>query len=446
MMSQEPKTSFDRRAEVPGEDAGELASAFPAASVSMKIRLVLMMMLEFFVPGTFVATMGLVLANNDLGSIIGASYTLAAIAAIISPMFLGALGDRFLQAQNVLGLAHIAGGALLFLLPMAVHANSPWMVLGLIFVYKIFYQPTVGLANSIALRHLGAHKRFFPYVRVFGTLGWVIAGLTIGWMGLSASATAFVVTAIGSLVMGFYSFTLPKTAPEGKGTKLSWGDLVGAKAFVLLRDPSFRTFMICAVLTAISLGTYNSYASPFLGALGIENVAGVLAIGQISEVVFILTIPWVIKRMGMKGALLLGMFTWGARFLILGLAAGSGAWVAVLAVGLHGICNDFFVIIGSMYIDRVAPAKLQAQGQSMLILAIQGVGASIGSMVAGTVYNSTVGSIENPTPHDWWLVWIFPMVAALITACIWLKFFREPVRPIEDAREAAPHETSSVTV
>lgn len=403
-------------------------SARRGSDTAVSVRLVIMMMLEFFVPGTFVATMGLVLATYDMGSIIGASYTLAAVAAIVSPMFLGALGDRFLQTQNVLGLSHIAGGLVLLALPAAVHADKALVVLLLIFVYKIFYQPTVGLANSIALRHLGEGRRFFPYIRVFGTLGWVIAGLTIGWMGLSASVAAFTVTAIGSFIMGLYSFTLPKTRPEGKGAGVAWGDLIGAKAFVLLKDRSFRTFMLCAVLTAISLGTYNSYASPFLGAIGIENVAGVLAIGQISEIVFILTIPFAIKKMGMKGALLLGMFTWGARFLLLGLAADHEAWIAVVAVGLHGICNDFFVIVGSMYIDRVAPAELQAQGQSMLILVIQGIGASIGSLVAGTVYNMTVNAAENPSPQDWWPIWAFPMIAALITAFLWIRYFRDPDR------------------
>lgn len=405
-----------------------------STGIGVPIRLVIMMMLEFFVPGTFVATMGLVLATNDLSSIIGASYTLAAVAAIISPMLVGALGDRLLQTQVVLGLAHIVGGALLLFLPGAVSAGNGLLVLLLIFVYKIFYQPTVGLSNSIALRHLGERKRFFPYVRVFGTLGWVVAGLTIGWMGLSASTTAFTVTAIGSFVMGLYSFTLPRTRPGAKGSRFTWGDLIGVKAFVLLRDRSFRTFMLCAVLTAISLGTYNSYASPYLGVLGIENVAGVLSIGQISEIVFILTIPWVIRKVGMKGALLMGMGMWGARFLLIALAAENGSWLAVLAVALHGICNDFFVIVGSMYIDRAAPVELQAQGQSMLILVIQGVGASIGSLVAGTVYNATVGADPTATAADWWPIWVFPIVAAVFTSVLWIAFFRDPAgRPIEVA-------------
>ncbi|UQN30448.1 MFS transporter [Brachybacterium kimchii] len=392
---------------------------------ALHVRLIAMMLLEFFVPGTFVATMGLVLATNDLSSIIGFSYTLAAVAAIVSPMFLGALGDRLLQTQHVLGLSHIVGGVLLLFIPAAVHAGNALVVLLLIFVYKIFYQPTVGLSNAIAFRHLGRGSRMFPYIRVFGTLGWVLAGLTIGWMGLSASTGAFLVTAIGSFVIGVYAFTLPATRPEGIAKRFSWADLVGARAFVLLRQRSFLVFMICAVLTSISLGTYNSYASPYLGALGIENVAGVLSIGQMSEVIFILTIPFVLKRFGMKYTLLCGMALWAVRFLLLGVAASTENWVAVVAVGLHGICNDFFIIVGAMFIDRVAPRELQAQAQSMLILVIQGIGASIGSLVAGTIYNATIGGNPQAAAADWWPVWIFPIAAAVITTALWTMFFHQ---------------------
>jgi nucleoside transporter len=344
----------------------------------------------------------------------------------------------------VLALTHFAGGVLLLFLPSAVHAGNTGLVLTLIFAYKLFYQPSMGLANSIAFRHLAERKNVFPIVRLFGTLGWVVAGLTIGALGLSASTAAFIVTAIGSFVMGAYSLTLPRTTPGAKGQRFSLGDLVGARAFVLLRNRSFLVFMICIILTSISLGTYNSYASTYLGALGVQNVAGVLSLGQLSELVFIATIPFVLRLIGMKAALLTGMAMWGVRFLVFGLAAQHGSWLAIAAIGLHGICNDFVLVIGAMYIDRVAPIALQAQAQSMLILMIQGVGAAIGSFVAGTVYNATVGQIGSPTPGDWAPMWMFPIAAAIVTVVLWITLFQNPTG--EDARISLPQARGVVKV
>ncbi|MFB9955509.1 MFS transporter [Cellulomonas denverensis] len=392
----------------------------------MGIRLVAMMLLEFVVFGSWFATFGLVLASNGLPTIIGTAYTLAAVAAIVSPMFLGALGDRFFSSHRVLGAAHLLGGALMFLLPGVVTSGNGTLVLALIFGYMLLFQPTLGLANSIAFRHLGANGRLFPYIRVFGTLGWAAAGLLVGALGLSASPNLFLVTAIASLVLGVYAFTLPATPPPAKGAKFSLGDVIGAQALKLFRHRNFVVFFVCVLLTAVSLGVYNSFAATYLGALGIENVAGVLALGQLSEVVFILTIPWVIKHLGTKWALFGGMVMWGVRFALFALAAANGgAWIAVVAICLHGICNDFFLVVGAMYIDQVAPLEIQSQAQNLLILAVSGIGAFIGSFVSGEVYGRAIA------PHEatlgaaaWTPLWWIPIGAAVLTAILWIGFFR----------------------
>ncbi|MDQ4490820.1 MFS transporter [Sinomonas sp. ASV486] len=389
------------------------------------VRLTAMMLLEFVVFGSWFATLGLVLATNNLPAIIGTAYSLAAVAAIVSPMFLGAIGDRFLSSQKVLALAHLAGGVVMLFLPAVVSAGNGSLALVLIFVYMLFFQPTLGLANSIAFRHVGTNQRAFPYIRVFGTIGWVIAGLLVGGLGLSASSGIFYVTAAASLLFGLYSFTLPHTPAPAKGARFALGDVIGAKAFRLFRHRNFVVLMICAVLTSISLGVYNTFSSPYLGALGISNVAGVLAIGQASEVAFIITIPWVLSKVGMKWGLFFGMVLWGVRFALFIAAAGDSlSWLAIVAIAMHGICNDFFLVLAAMYIDRVAPVDLTAQAQSMLILVISGIGAFVGATVSGTIFGEVVAPNAAAGPAAWTPIWLVPIGTAILTAFVWTIFFR----------------------
>lgn len=400
-------------------------------------RLSAMMFLEFFVFGSWFATLGLVLATNGMPTIIGTAYSLAAVAAIISPLFLGALGDRFFQSQRLLAFLHVAGGLVMLLLPSAVSAGNGGLVLGLILGYMILFMPTLGLANAIALSHLGKAERLFPYVRVFGTGGWVAAGLLVGWLGFSATTGVFVVAAISSFVFGAFSLALPSTPPKDKGARFSFGDIIGAKAFVLFRERNFTVLMICALLTSISLGVYNSFASPYLAALGIGNVAGVLAIGQASEVIFIVTIPYALARFGLKWSILVGMGMWGARFALFLLAARDQAWLGVLSVALHGICNDFFIILSAMFIHRQTPPELRNQAQSWLILVVSGLGSGIGALVAGSIFARTVAANPAATAADWGPVWMFPIGCAVVTALLWTALFRLPPASKSESNQAA---------
>lgn len=396
-------------------------------STGLFARLSAMMLLEFIVFGSWFATLGLVLATNGLDAIIGVAYSFAALGAIFSPMLLGAVADRFVSAQKVLAVVHALGGILLLTMPGLVAAGNGSLLLVTIFVYMLFFIPTLGLTNSIAFRHLDGNDKLFPYIRVFGTLGWIVAGLAVGWLGLSASTGVFVVAAIASFALAIYAFTLPKTPPAGGGAPFSIGDLVGSKSWVLFRQRNFVIFGICALLTCVCLSTYNAYAAPFLGALGIENVAGVLTIGQISEVVFIVTIPFVLARLGMKWALLGGMVMWGIRFALFSLAVGDLPWLAIVGIALHGICNDFFLILGAMYVDQVAPTALKAQAQSYFLFVSTGLGAFLGSLVAGQVYNAVVAPTVASGANDlvaWSALWLLPIGASALTAILWIVFFR----------------------
>lgn len=385
------------------------------------------MLLEFIVFGSWFATLGLVLATNGLDSIIGVAYSFAALGAIFSPMLLGSIADRFISSQKVLAAVHAIGGVLLLFMPSLVASGNGGVLLTVIFIYMLFFIPSLGLTNSIAFRHLAGNDRLFPYIRVFGTLGWIVAGLGVGWAGLSASTGIFVVAAVTSFALAVYAVTLPKTPPVGGGKRFSIGDLVGSKSWVLFRQRNFVIFGICALLTTVCLATYNAYAAPFLGALGIENVAGVLTIGQISEVVFIVTIPWVLIRLGMKWALLGGMLMWGIRFVLFTIAGGGDLpWVAIVGIALHGICNDFFLILGAMYVDQVAPVALKAQAQSFFLFVSTGLGAFLGSLVAGQVYNAVVGPSIAAGQNDlsaWSALWLLPIGASALTAVLWIVFF-----------------------
>ncbi len=387
-------------------------------------RLSAMMLLEFVVWGSWYATLGLVLATNGLPGIIGTAYSAGALAAIVSPLCFGAVGDRVLPSEKLLGILHLVGGGLMLCLPAIVKARNANLVLLIIFIYMGTFVPTLGLTNSMGLRHLAFNQRIFPYVRIFGTFGWVVAGTFVGALGLSASTGVFKVAGFASLFFGIYSFTLPLTPPGARNARFSFGDLIGAKAFVLLRQRNFVVLMVCALLTSISFGFYHSYTSPYLRVLGVSNVAGVLALGQVSEILCILTIPFVLSRIGMKWALLLGMGMWGIRFGLFALASGGHIWMAVLGVVLHGICNDFFIILSAMYIDQVAPIDLHAQAQSWFILVVNGFGIGIGSVIAGAIFRAAVVGHPNAGPNDWMALWLVPIGSAIITVIIWTSLFR----------------------
>ncbi|MBU9205426.1 MFS transporter [Burkholderia multivorans] len=403
---------------------GAQTQAQAGSGKSVFIRLTFMMLLEFLVFGSWYATLGLVLATSKLASIIGYAYSLGALAAIVSPVLLGALGDRVFASQKVLGTAHFLGGCLMFTLPAIVRSGNGHLALAVIFLYMCFFQPTLGLANAIAFRHLGHHPKAFPYARVFGTVGWVVAGLAVGAMGLSGSTGVFNVTGGLSIFFAIYSFTLPSTPPPAKGKRTSFGDVLGVKSLVLFKNRNFLVLIICAFLTSISLGVYNAYASLYLSVLGIRNVAGVLAIGQASEVVFIVSIPFVLARFGMKWSLLMGMVMWGVRFSLFAAAASGADWLAVVGVAVQGICNDFFLILSAMYIDRVAPVDLKAQAQSWLIMAISGFGAAAGALISGAIYGANIANHPEAGASAWSVMWLVPIGSAAITAVLWISLFK----------------------
>jgi len=353
--------------------------------MSVKIRLSLMMFLQFFVWGAWFATLGLCLGSNDLGSFSGGAYGSAPIGAMIAPLFLGLIADRFFSSQIVMGVLFLIGGALLLVIPSVAASGNGELMVWLMIGNMLAYMPTLGLANSIAFSHLD--RIAFPKVRVWGTIGWIVAGLVVGILGWSAKFDMFYLAGTASLVLGGFSFLLPHTPAPAKGEPVNLRALLMVDAFGLFKRPAFAVFMICSMLICVPLAYYFAVTSNYLQNTGFLQPASTMTIGQMSEIIFMLLIPFFFRRLGVKGMILVGMLAWVARYLLFAFGAPDQiVWMLFLGVALHGICYDFFFVTGFMYTDKVAPTKVRSQAQSMLVFFTQGLGMYIGYAIAFGIF------------------------------------------------------------
>ena len=362
--------------------------------MNVQARLAVMMFLQFFIWGAWFATLGQCLGENNLKEFIGQAYGSAPIAAIISPLFLGLIADRFFASQVVMGMLMLIGGALLWMAPGYAEAGNGsglvWIILG----HLLCFMPTLGLGNSIVFSNV-SDPNMFPRIRVWGTIGWIVAGLVVGFQGWSSSFHIFRMAAICAIVLGVYSFTLPHTPPPAKGKPLSIRTLFMMDAFKLLAAPPFLVFIICSTLICIPLAYYYGFTSNLLGQIGFEQPASTMTLGQMSEIFFMVLIPFFFRRLGVKWMILIGMAAWVARYLLFAFGAPSQVVPMILmAVLLHGVCYDFFFVTGFMYTDAKAPADVKGQAQCMLVFFTQGVGMYFGYWIAGLRFVSSVPSYE----------------------------------------------------
>jgi nucleoside transporter len=343
----------------------------------MALRLSVMMFLQFFVWGSWFVTLWLVLGTNNLASIIGDSYTTAPLAAIIAPLFLGLVADRFFPSEKVMGTLLLLGSGLMLLVPGAVAAGNGTLVFWLFLGHMLCYMPTLGLGNTIVFSNVPSEV--FPKVRVWGTIGWIAAGLVAGFLGWSGSVNLFWMAGGVSLLLGAYCFTLPHTPPPLAGKPLDIRSVLMLDAFKLLTKPSFLVFIICSTLICIPLAYYFANTSGFLFNMGFEQPASAMTIGQMSEIFFMLLIPFFFRKLGVKWMILIGMAAWVLRYLLFSYGASEQVvWMLFAGIALHGICYDFFFVTGFMYADRAAPKEIRGQVQSMLVFFTQGVGMFIG--------------------------------------------------------------------
>jgi nucleoside transporter len=292
-------------------------------------------------------------------------------------------------------------------------------------LYSLLYAPTLALANSVAFRQMKDASKEFATVRVFGTLGWIATGWMIDKVlriGTEQLAATFQMAAVASVVLGVLSFFLPNTPPKAKGTKATFGQILGADAFVLFRDRSFTVFFIASVLICIPLSFYYSFTNLFLTEAGMENATSNMTFGQFSEAFFILLIPFCFRRLGVKWMIAIGMVAWAVRFLFFGYGnADAGLWMLFAGIILHGVCFDFFFVTGQIYTDSKAGVNIQSQAQGMITMATYGIGMWIGTLLSGYVkQNYTVGDVVN-----WKAVWMVPAGIAVAVLLLFIALFKD---------------------
>ena len=354
----------------------------PAPRPLLTLRLSVMMFLQFFVWGAWFVSLGACLDANGLASIIGPAYGSAPIAAILAPLFLGLVADRFFPSEKVMGVLLLLGGAAMLAVPGFAARGDAGMVKSLFLVHMLCFMPTLGLGNTIAFTHVSDPSKF-PALRVWGTIGWIVAGLVIGFLGWSTRLHIFTVAGGGALLLGALAFGLPATPPPAKGQPLRLSSILMLDAFKLLARPAFLVFILSSMLICIPLAFYFSTTSIFLTDMGFQQPASSMAIGQMSEIVFMLLIPLFFRKLGVKRMILLGMGAWVLRYCLFAYGAPHQVvWMLLLAIALHGICYDFFFVTGFIYADKAAPVTARGQVQSMLVFFTQGIGMFIGYRIA----------------------------------------------------------------
>ncbi len=400
------------------------ATANSGASVP-RVKLSILMFLQYFVWGAWAVTMGTWL-GADLGfdgGQIGLAYGANAVAAIVSPFFVGMIADRFFPTQRVLAVLHLAGGVLLWIASLQQSFGAFY---ALLLAYALCFMPTLALSNSISFDHLPDAARDFPRVRVLGTVGWIVAGLLIGWLGVESTAQPMQIAAAASLVLGVFCFALPHTPPHAAGQAVSARDVLGLDALALLRDRSFLMFVIGSFLLCIPLQFYYAFTNPFLNELGVARPAALQTLGQVSEIGFLLLLPWFLVKFGVKRILLIGMAAWSLRYVAFAYGdAGSGMWLLFIGILLHGVCYDFFFVTGQIYVDQRAPVAIRASAQGFLAFVTFGLGNFIGSFTAGQIVEANrVGD-----GHDWTAIWLVPAGMAAVVLVLFLLLFRPRLSP-----------------
>jgi nucleoside transporter len=385
-----------------------------------------MMFLQYFVWGAWSVTMGTWLTQtlHFTGEQIGLAYGTTAVAAMISPFFVGMVADRFFATERLLAVLHVIGGLILFYASMQTAFVPLYLVL---LSYTLCYMPTLALTNSLSFRQMDDPGREFPGIRVLGTIGWIVAGLTVGTLGLEATSTPMRLAGAGSIALGIYSLLLPHTPPQKTGHRVTWGDVLGLDALKLLRDSSFAVFVVGSFLICIPLQFYYTFTNPFLNELNVTNAAGKMTLGQMSEIFFMLVMPWFFRRLGVKYMLLVGMAAWATRYLLF--ATGNNGplvWMLYAGIILHGICYDFFFVTGQIYVDRKAPGDLRAAAQGFIAFATLGVGMFIGSWLSGKVVDAFSVATGGEIRHMWDRIWLVPAAGAAAVLILFALFFRTP--------------------
>ncbi|WP_293934305.1 nucleoside permease [Sphingobacterium sp. UBA6645] len=405
-------------------------------SSTIKFKLSFMMFLEFFIWGSWFVTLGTFLGNtlNASGLEFANVFSTQSWGAIVAPFIIGMIADRYFNAERILGVLHLIGAFLMFQLYQSESIGTffPY-VLG----YMLLYMPTLSLVNSVSFRQMKNPEKEFSNIRIWGTIGWIVAGLSISYLfkwdtdqGIKDGLlrNTFLMASIGSLVLGLFSFILPKTPPVKMeaGQKQSVAKVLGLDAIKLLKDRNFLVFFVCSILICIPLAFYYQYANPFLSEIGLANPTGKMTIGQISEALCLLLLPVFFTRFGFKNTILVGMLAWVIRYVLFAYGdAGEATFMLLLGIALHGICYDFFFVSGQIYTDSKAGKDNKSAAQGLITLATYGVGQLIGYWLAGYVSDMYQNVKSADVALFWNKLWVVPAGIALVVFFIFLVFFKK---------------------
>ena len=419
-----------------------------SANGAIGTRLGAMMFLQFFVWGAWYVTIGNFMTAQGMADLTHWPYTVNPVAAIIAPFFLGLVADRFFPTEKVLGVLHLLGGAIMLLVPGVT--GSPGLFVGLLLLYNLCYMPTLALANSLAFHHIENQERQFPIIRVFGTIGWIVAGLFIGFVlgdfsgGELPDRTPLPLytAAVVSLVLGLYSFTLPHTPPPAAAERVSLRSIAGFDALRQLGSRSFYVFIACSFLICIPLAAYYNFAPIFAANAvydqGVSNAvvdllpnpSSLMSLGQMSETAFMLLMPLLFLRFGVKWMLAIGMAAWVLRYALFALGAPDAVfWMVAMGILLHGVCFDFFFVTGQIYVDKKSSPAVRGQAQGFLVLVTYGLGMFIGAQIAGALFNGFLGDAAALTPALWQSFWLVPAGFALLVLVLFVLSFRDDAEP-----------------
>ena len=401
-----------------------------------RVKLSVMMFLEYFVYGAWYVTAGTYFIETLKfnGGQAGLAYGSMGIAAMISPFFVGMVADRFFSSERVMAVLLIIGAVILYYVSTITTFSSFYPVL---IIYALTFMPTLALANSISFDHIENPARDFPKIRVLGTIGWIVAGVLVGTLGIESTAIPMKIAAAGSLVFGLFALTLPHTPPHAAGQRLRVRDVLGLDALSLFKDKSFSVFVVGSFLLVIPLQFYYTFTNAFLNEAGMTQAATKMTLGQASELGFMLLLPWFLTRLGIKRIMLLGMAAWAVRYLFFAYGnTGPNLWMLYAGILIHGMCYDFFFVSGQIYVDEQATLKIRAAAQGLIAFVTLGIGNVIGSWLSRLVVQAyqTTGA-NGVITHDWRAIWLIPAIGSAVIFVIFLFWFRPTVdtkKPVDE--------------
>ncbi|MFC5624472.1 MFS transporter [Algoriphagus winogradskyi] len=400
-------------------------------NINTRLRLSLMMFLEFFIWSSWFVTMGTFLGTNLMAKDqdISLAFSTQSFGAIIAPFVVGLIADRYFHAQKILGVIHLLGAGLMYLLYSSKDFSG---FFPLLFIYMILFMPTLALVNSISFNQMKDPAKEFSGIRVWGTIGWITAGFLISFMSWDSQQglkegllrNTWLMAAVSSLGLGLFSFVLPHTPPQAKAKgdfKLS--EALGLDALGLLKDKNYAIFFISSILICIPLAFYYQNTSPFLTEIGMENSTGKMAMGQVSEVVFMLALPFFFSRFGFKKTLMVAMLAWALRYVFFAFGdVNEGVWMLLLGILLHGICYDFFFVSGQIYTDSHAGKKYKSSAQGLITLATYGIGMLVGFWAAGLISNYFINDTDG---HIWKSIWLIPAGISVLVLLLFTALFKK---------------------